>query len=110
VVVEVRATGKFTGEAQFLFSNTITTKGFGGRGFTEYRLWSRAELPSDLSGRPGKPAVTLEIAGQPVEPLRTLVRHEVWGGKRYVCVQVDSSDVKLMGVGSRATFTFPVER
>jgi hypothetical protein len=34
----------------------------------------------------------------------------VWGGRRFVCVEVVSADQALVADGASATFTFPVAK
>src|SRR5262245_25021147 len=109
VVVEVERT-EAAGDWQFLLTNVLTRGGFNGNGFTERRLFARVEVPSDISGRLGPPEIAVKRVDAPVPVLRTSVRHEVWGGKRFVCVQVESADSLLAAAGTRATFTFPAVR
>ncbi len=110
VVVEMTPTERVLAgtEAQFLVVNTLTRSGMSGNGFTERRLWARVEVPRDISGRLGPPEIRAEREGAAVATLRTSVRHEVWGGKRFVCVQVESADGALVARGARAVFAFPV--
>lgn len=116
VVVEVRASPALRSgtEAQFLATNTLTRSGMAGNAFTERRLFARVELPGDVAAdagaRLGPPEVTFARAGTAIPHLRTSVRHEVWGGRRFVCVHVESGDTALTGDGATATFTFPVAR
>ena len=99
-----------TSASQFLFTSTLTRNGLANNAFTERRLWARVEVPSGVAGRLGPPEVSVRRNGAAVATLRTSVRHEVWGGRRFVCVQVESADAGLVAAGSRATFTFPVGR
>jgi hypothetical protein len=111
VVVEVEPTGASAGgESVFLFTSTLTRSGLAGNAFTERRLWARVEVPAGLAARLGRPEVAVRRGDAAVPVLRTSVRHEVWGGKRYVCVQLESADASLVAAGTRATFTFPVVR
>jgi hypothetical protein len=97
-------------ESQFLFMNVLTTSGMGGTGFTERRLLARIELPAEVTAPPGPPEVEVVASGRALAPARTVVRHEVWGGKRYVVLQVESGDVALSAPGTEAVFTFPASR
>jgi hypothetical protein len=109
LVVEVHATPTaFVRESQFLFVNTITSRGMGAQGFTERRLFARVEVPSDGPGRLGAPEVTVRRGAADVPVLRTTVRHEVWGGKRFVVLQVEAADAALVSSDTRARFSFPV--
>jgi hypothetical protein len=111
VVVELEPTETaLLGEGQFLFTNTLTSSGMSGNAFTERRLFARVEVPSDLPGRLGAPEVRVEAGGKGVPVLRTCVRHEAWGGRRFVCLQVESADGALSRAGTKATFAFPVTR
>ncbi len=111
VVVEVHAEPSARGgEAQFLTLNTLTRGGLRGNAFSERRLFARVELPADLAARLGVPEVSVTRGDAEIPRLRTGVRHEVWGGRRYVCVQVESADAALVAPGASARFTFPVGR
>jgi hypothetical protein len=81
-----------------------------GNAFPERRLWARVELPDGLEGRLLAPEVRVESGGEALPLIRSCVRHEVWGGRRYVCVHVESKDLSLSRAGTRATFTFPPVR
>jgi len=95
VVVEVEPTAAATGASQFLVVNTLTRGGLAGNAFTERRLWARVEAPPSLAGRLGPPEVTVLSGGEPVPLIRTSVRHEVWGGRRFVCLEVESAAARL---------------
>ena len=111
VIVEAEPTEtSFAGENQFLFTNTLTSSGMSGNAFTERRLFARVEVPSDLAGRLGAPEIRVEAGGKAIPLIRTSVRHEVWGGRRFVCVLVESGDGALAQAGTRATFAFPVAK
>jgi hypothetical protein len=110
VVVELQPTGAATGEAQFLLVNTLTRSGLSGNAFTERRLWARVEVPPSVTGRLGVPEAKVLCEGTAVPVLRTSVRHEVWGGRRFVCLQVESADARLASPAARATFAFPLAR
>ncbi len=110
-IIEVEPTeSALRGEAQFLSTNTLTRTGMSGKGFTERRLWARVELPDGLKGRLLAPEVRVEAGGREIEVKRSCVRHEVWGGRRFVCVQIESADGVLSRPGAKATFTFPTTR
>jgi hypothetical protein len=111
VVVEVEPTGAAAGgESMFLLTSTLARSRMGNNGFTDRRLWARVEVPAELAGRLGPPEITVCHGDAAVPVLRTSVRHEVWGGRRFVCVQVESGDAGLAAAGTRATFTFPIAR
>lgn len=110
VVVEVEPTGAAVAESMFLLTSTLTRGGMSGNAFTERRLWARVELPAAVEGRLGPPEISVQRGGAAVALLRTSVRHEVWGGRRFVCVQVESADTGLASAGTKATFTFPIVR
>jgi len=80
------------------------------RGKFSHRLTCRAARPEEGEGRLGKPTVSVRIGNEEIPLSRHLVRHEVWGGVRYVNLQVESADNRLGRRGCTATFTFPVLR
>jgi tetratricopeptide (TPR) repeat protein len=110
VVVEVEPTAAAVGESQFLVVNTLTRGGLAGNAFSERRVFARVEVPAGVAGRLGPPEVSVRRGDAAVPLLRTSVRHEVWGGRRFVCVQVESADAGLAAAGTLATFTFPIAR
>jgi hypothetical protein len=82
-----------------------------GRGVFDWRLTERVELPRGLAARLDAPTVAVVDAGGATVPFgRTQAKHEVWGGRRHVTVQVESTDGRLAKAGTRATFTFAVRR
>ncbi len=93
-------------EAQFLFLNTLTLGGMEGSGFTERRLFARVPLPESVTEHPGRPEATVLLGGKAIDPSRVVVRHEVWGGRRWACVQIESKDGALATPGATATFRF----
>ena len=111
-VVEVSPTDRVRSgtESQFLVTNTLTRSGMSGNGFTERRLWARVEVPAEAAGRLGPPEIAVTGDGATIATLRTAVRHEVWGGKRYVNVQVESADAALISRDAKAVFSFPVAK
>ncbi len=107
LTVSVRiSSGADLADAQFLFTNTLTGAGMSGAGFTERRLFARVELPAEVVAHPGPPEVRVVAGGRPIAPSRATPRHEVWGGRRYACVQVESADPSLATPGAEATFVF----
>ena len=110
VVVEIEPTGAASGESMFLLVNTLTRSGLQGNAFSERRLFARVEVPAAVTGRLGPPEVAVKRGDAAVALLRTSVRHEVWGGRRFVCVQVESAETGLVAAGTKATFTFPIAR
>lgn len=94
-------------ESQFAFINTLTVAGMGEQGFSERRLWARVEVPAEVRDAPAAPAIRVEHAGVAVPTLRTFVRHEVWGGRRYVVLQAESADITLSKRGTTLTADFP---
>ena len=75
------------------------------------RLYARVELPGSLgAARLDAPTIGVESGGALVPYGRSQIRHEVWGGRRFVDVQVESTDGRLARRGTRATFAFPVRR
>lgn len=74
------------------------------------RLSARVALPENLRARLGKPRVTLRRGERAIAFRRTRAKHEVWGGKRYANLQVESPDPQLGAPDCTATFSFPVIR
>ena len=74
------------------------------------RLTARVALAESLRGRLGKPTVTLRRGDREIAYRRIRVKHEVWGGKRHVNLQIESPDPVLGAPDCVATFTFPVIR
>jgi hypothetical protein len=97
-------------ESQFLFTNTLTTSGMNDTGFTERRLFGRVGLPAEVTSALGVPEVKVIANGKAVATSRAIVRHEVWGGRRVACFQVESADRALAAPGAVATFTFAAKR
>jgi hypothetical protein len=81
-----------------------------GDGRFDWRVTARVELPSELDGilAPASPVVTSGAAE--IDLTRSHTRHESWGGKRFVNVQVESLDRALVRPGTTVKFRFPIER
>jgi hypothetical protein len=77
-------------------------------GVFDTRLTARVALPEGFTGRLEDPKVAVEHAGGAVPFGRTQVRHEVWGGRRWLNLQVEGADGRLATAGTKATFTFAV--
>ena len=73
----------------------------------DHRVYARVELPPEVRGRLGTPEVRAEARGAAIELARTAVRHEMWGGRRFVNVLAQSQDARLAAPGARVTFVFP---
>ena len=69
---------------------------------------SVAELLAEHPGTPAAKVVT--SSGKPVAVSRTVARHEVWSGRRFVWVQVESADGALAAPGTVASLTFASRR
>ncbi|MCK6459939.1 MAG: tetratricopeptide repeat protein [Planctomycetes bacterium] len=104
VTVTVEAGGARTGYVPFTFINVLPKSG---RGAFDRRLYARVELPGDPAVRYGPPAVRAELEGAEIPLTRHHVKHEVWGGRRFVNVQAESEDGRLARPGARATFVLP---
>jgi hypothetical protein len=72
------------------------------------RVTSRIALPAGFSSRLESPEVTAELFGTAVPVGRSIVRHEVWGGQRYVTVQAEGRDARLAQAGAKLTFRWVV--
>jgi hypothetical protein len=68
----------------------------------DLRIYDRVEVPDGIRFA-GKP----EINAGEIELRRRCVRHEVWGGKRYLNLQVEMA-WKNFRPGTRATYVFPL--
>ncbi len=77
-----------------------------GKGVFDARITARVALPEDWSKPlPVDAAVTLVTNGKSVEITRHQIRHEVWGGRRFVNLQIESPPGSVKK-GSVATFVF----
>ena len=86
------------------FTNILTRKP--GPPWRERRLYARVALPEGLEGMLGRPEV--RVTGARTD--RTKVRHEIWGGRRYIHVLLESTDGKLTSPGTSVELTFQVSR
>lgn len=79
-----------------------------GDGTFDARVTARIALPEGFTSRLEAPEATVELDGAAVPVGRSIVRHEVWGGRRYVNLQVEGRDGRLAQKGARVTFRFGV--
>ena len=87
--------------------NTLARKG---DGVSDQRLTARVALPEGLTGRLGEFELSVTGAdGAVIQLTQTCVRHEVWGGRRFVDVQLESADPRLGAAGTKAALTFAVK-
>jgi len=100
IVIEVNAVRFVSGP----FINMLPR--IAGTPFREKRLYARVALPEGFKGRLGSPKVELSGKAAGAKLSRRLVRHEVWGGRRYVTVQAESLSGKLVTAGATVTWTF----
>jgi TolA-binding protein len=92
---------------QGFWQNTLARKGDGA---FDDRLTARVALPEGLAGRLEDLELDVKGAdGAAIQLTQTCVRHEAWGGRRYVDLQLESSDGRLGAVGTKATFRFAVK-
>ena len=77
-----------------------------GTPFMERRLYARVAMPESFKGRLGRPQIVLSGKATGAKLSRRRIRHEVWGGRRYVCVQLESASGKLVTPGAVATLSF----
>jgi len=73
----------------------------------DMRLYHRVDVPEGVRFA-GEPEVSAQIGRDKVELTRHHVRHEVWGGKRYLNLQIETS-WKNFKPDTRATYVFPLE-
>ena len=66
-----------------------------GKGIFDRRLFTRVALPKDVAGEFSDIQVKLTNGPELVEPTRFHVRHEVWGGERFVVLQVEAPAGKI---------------
>ena len=78
------------------------------RGVFDMRLYHRVEVPDGVSFA-GKPEISAHIGRDAIELTRYHVRHEVWGGKRYLNLQIETP-WKNFKPNTRATYVFPLEK
>jgi len=94
--------------APFTYINVLPMSG---KGAFDWRLHARVELPGALDARYGRPEVRAELDGKEIALTRHQLKHEVWGGKRFVNVQAESEDGRLARAGAKATFILrPVDK
>jgi hypothetical protein len=74
------------------------------RGVFDLRIYDRVEVPDGLDL--GEPEVSA-WSNREIELTRHHVRHEVWGGKRYLNLQVEAP-WRHFKPGARATYVFPI--
>ena len=74
------------------------------------RLYVRAAVPGEAAGRLGPPLIRVVHEGKDVEITRHHVRHEVWGGSRYLNLQIEAPPGRIGKPGVTVTWTFPVKR
>jgi hypothetical protein len=79
-----------------------------GDGTFDTRVTARLELPGGFGGRLDSMEATVDLGGAAVSVGRSIARHEVWGGRRYVTVQVEGRDGRLARPGAKATFRWTV--
>jgi hypothetical protein len=83
--------------APFTFVNTLPQSGRGG---FDWRVYARVELPGDRSIRYGRPTVRAETGGTEIALTRHHVKHEAWGGRRFLNIQAESEDRRLSTPGT----------
>ena len=74
----------------------------------DHRRYERAELPKEVVGRLGPPRVTALWGEAEIALTQSHVKHEAWGGARFVNVQAESTDGSLSKPGAAVTWTFPI--
>jgi hypothetical protein len=91
----------------FTFTNMLPMSG---KGAFDRRLHARVELPGTVGARYGRSSVKVESAEGEIALTRHHVKHEIWGGRRFVNVQAESEDGRLARPGTKATFVLPCRR
>jgi len=79
-----------------------------GRGVFDMRIYNRVAVPAGVRLL-AEPEVTVRNGFGIVVLTRHHVRHEVWGGKRYLNLQVEAPSGSFKR-GTRATYVFPLEK
>ncbi len=79
-----------------------------GDGTFGWRVTARIALPETLSGRLESLKTTVDLTSNAVPFSRSMARYEVWGGRRFVNVQVEGRDGRLAQAGAKATFHWTV--
>jgi tetratricopeptide (TPR) repeat protein len=95
ITVEVERVPSFT------FVNVLP---MGSKGGFDQRIHARVELPGDPKTVYGRPEVRATSGGAEIPLTRHHLKHEIWGGKRFVNLQVESEDSRLARPGTKATF------
>ncbi len=74
------------------------------------RLYVRAAVPAAAVGRLGEPLIRVMHENKAVEITRHHLRHEVWGGVRFLNLQIEAPPGRIGKPGVTVTWTFPVKR
>jgi len=77
------------------------------RGVFDHRCYVRVELPADLTGSFGESTVAIRNGETPAAVTRHHVRPEVWGGKRYLNLQVEGP-MGVLKPGTKVRFVLPI--
>jgi len=77
-----------------------------GRGVFDRRVYVRVELPDDVPTKFGDLQVEARKGAEPIELTRSQIRHEVWGGKRYLNLQAEMP-AGSVDPGVTVRFTLP---
>ncbi|MHC4548711.1 MAG: hypothetical protein ACYTEZ_08020 [Planctomycetota bacterium] len=79
------------------------------RGVFDMRLYHRVALPADAPRALGEPRVEAQNGAELIDLTRHHVRHEVWGGRRYLNLQVEAPWGRFK-TGTTATYVFPLAK
>ncbi len=71
----------------------------------DHRVTSRVLLPETVKAAFAVAPPAVVRRGKPIELTRFHLRHEVWGGRRYLNLQVESKDGALAAAGAKVSWT-----
>lgn len=73
----------------------------------DWKVLERVPLPEGFDATLGHPAVSVIRGDKEIETTRYHVRHEVWGGRRFVNFQVESLSGAIASPGTEIVLRFP---
>ena len=77
------------------------------RGVFDRRIYVRVPLPDDVPTKFGETRVEAKTGPELIDLTRTHVRHEVWGGQRFLNLQAEMPQKSIRG-GTTVRYTLPI--